>query len=158
MLGAFGLSPKPVNFSDFNDPQPSFLWSLRNHTLIPSQSYGYTAGAAYVGKGIGASLVLGGYDTSRFKTNNLTISFGPDDSRPLLVGLQSVQADNTLLGTISLLPQGIYALIDSTVPEIWLPISACEIFEAAFGERSFFHHYDALLKQWHILGPLGSHF
>lgn len=34
---------------------------------------------------------------------------------------------------MSLLPTGIYTLIDSTVPEIWLPLPACTVFESAFG-------------------------
>lgn len=46
-LGIFGLGPKPSNFSDFNDPQPSFMRSLADQDLIPSLSYGYTAGAKY---------------------------------------------------------------------------------------------------------------
>jgi hypothetical protein len=122
MFGVFGLGPKPTNFSDFNDPQPSFMWSLRNQSIIPSASYGYSPGAAYVRQGVGASLILGGYDASRSDSNNLTVSFGGADNSPgLVVGLQSIQADQTLLGMVSLLLQGILALIDSTVPEIWLP-------------------------------------
>ena len=46
-LGLFGLSPRPTNFTDFNDPQPSFLQTLYNRSLIPSLSWSYTAGAAY---------------------------------------------------------------------------------------------------------------
>ncbi|TVY55363.1 hypothetical protein LCER1_G005644 [Lachnellula cervina] len=132
-FGIFDLGPKPTNFSDFNDPQPSFLWSLHNQSIIPSLSYGYSAGTAYVGEGVGASVVLGGYDALRLDSNNLTIPLGPDDSRSLLMGLQSIQANNTLQGTTSLLSQGIFTFIDSTVPEIWLPIPECKAFETAFG-------------------------
>jgi hypothetical protein len=46
-LGHFGLDQKPTNFSNMNDPQPSFLRALRNDKKIPSMSYGYTAGAYY---------------------------------------------------------------------------------------------------------------
>jgi hypothetical protein len=46
-LGHFGLSPRPTNFSDFNDPKPSFIQTLRNKSLIPSLSWSYTAGAYY---------------------------------------------------------------------------------------------------------------
>lgn len=46
-LGIFGLGPKPANFSSFNDPQPSFMRTLVDQKLIPSLSYGYTAGAKY---------------------------------------------------------------------------------------------------------------
>jgi hypothetical protein len=46
-LGTFGLTPRPTNFSDFNDPQPSFVETLKNKSIIPSLSWSYTAGAAY---------------------------------------------------------------------------------------------------------------
>ena len=44
-LGIFGLGPKPANFSTANDPQPSFMRTLVDQKLIPSLSYGYTAGS-----------------------------------------------------------------------------------------------------------------
>jgi hypothetical protein len=134
LFGVFGLGPKPTNFTDgFNDPQPSFMWSLKNQSMIPSISYGYTAGAPYRLKKVLGSLTLGGYDASRFTPNNLTFPFSTDDSRILTVGIQTIMASNTLRGVMSLLPVGILALIDSTVPEIWLPEAACTIFEQAFG-------------------------
>jgi hypothetical protein len=46
-LGSIGLDPEPSNFSTMNDPQPSYLAALRNQSLIPSLSWGYTAGAYY---------------------------------------------------------------------------------------------------------------
>jgi len=46
-LGQVGLGPKPANFSDFNDPIPSYMRTLANENMIPSWSYGYTAGAEY---------------------------------------------------------------------------------------------------------------
>ena len=56
-LGIFGLGPKPANFSGFNDPQPSFMRSLVNRNMIPSLSFGYTAGAKYSKlRGIGNNL------------------------------------------------------------------------------------------------------
>lgn len=135
LYGVFGLGPKPTNFTDFNQPQPSFMWSLKNQSIIPSLSWAYTAGAPYSAKKVLGSLTLGGYDSSRFAPNNMSFPFGSDDSRPLIVGLQGIQATNTLHGVMSLLPvgNGILSFIDSTVPEIWLPESACTIFETAFG-------------------------
>lgn len=109
------------------------MWSLYNQSFIPSRSFGYTAGAPYQLKKVLGSLTLGGYDASRFTPNNMTFPFSQDDSRSLTVGLQAIEATNTLLGVASLLPVGILSLIDSTVPEIWLPVSACTIFEKAFG-------------------------
>lgn len=46
-LGLFGLGPKPANFSDFNDPTPSFMRNLVDQRIIPTKSFGYTAGAHY---------------------------------------------------------------------------------------------------------------
>ena len=46
-LGYFGLTPRPTNFTTFNDPHPSYLHNLKNQSLIPSESWGYTAGAHY---------------------------------------------------------------------------------------------------------------
>lgn len=46
-LGIFGLGPRPVNFSNFDYPVPSFMQSLKDHGKIASLSYGYTAGASY---------------------------------------------------------------------------------------------------------------
>lgn len=46
-LGSFGLGVKPINFTNLDDPQPSFMQALKNQNMIPSLSYGYTAGASY---------------------------------------------------------------------------------------------------------------
>lgn len=44
--GYLGLGIQPTNFTDAN--QPTFLISMvQNESLIPSHSYGYTAGAYY---------------------------------------------------------------------------------------------------------------
>lgn len=45
--GVFGLNHQPSNFTTLNDPKPSFLSSLKSQNLIPSLSWGYTAGASY---------------------------------------------------------------------------------------------------------------
>ena len=45
--GLFGLSPKGSNFSEFDNPQPSYITNLKNQNMIPSLSFGYTAGAYY---------------------------------------------------------------------------------------------------------------
>ncbi len=94
------------------------MWSLKNQSIIPSLSWGYTAGAPYRLKKVLGSLTLGGYDASRFTPNQMNFTFSADDSRSLTVGLQAVQATGTFQGVMSLLPSGILSLIDSTVPEI----------------------------------------
>ena len=128
-IGSLGISPQPELFGNFNDGFPSLLTTLRNQSLIPSLSWGYTAGAFYQQPSIYGSLTLGGYDTTRFIPNGVTITFGADSSRDLLVGIQQITSDT--LDT-PLLSNGIYAFIDSMVPHMWLPISVCSAFEQAF--------------------------
>ena len=76
---------------------------------------------------------MGGYDQSRFIPNNVSFDFDSDDSRPLTLAVQSITANNTLQGDVTPLALSILSLIDSTVPHIWLPKSACLAFEQAFG-------------------------
>ena len=131
-LGIFGLNPRPTNFTTFADPQTSFVQALADNKTIPSVSWAYTAGNQYRLDKVFGSFTLGGYDTNRFISNNVTFSFYPDVSRDLSVNLQSIRTDKT--SPSNLLPGGsISIFIDSTVPELWLPESACAAFESAFG-------------------------
>jgi len=108
------------------------MGTLRNQSLIPSSSWAYTAGAYYNNPPSFGSLTLGGYDTTQFvaQNNSISFSFGADLSRDLLVSLTSITYDT--LGSSPLLAQKIDIFIDSLVSEIWLPVSACQAFEAAF--------------------------
>lgn len=45
--GFFGVTKNPTNFTEFNDPQPSFLSRLSEQNKIPSRSFAYSAGAYY---------------------------------------------------------------------------------------------------------------
>jgi hypothetical protein len=45
-LGLFGLDPRSSNFTN-SPPIPSYIQNLRNQSLIPSVSWGYTAGNQY---------------------------------------------------------------------------------------------------------------
>lgn len=129
-IGSFGLSPRAVNISTLDDPQPSFLGALAQQNKTPSTSWAYTAGAYYRQPTAFGSLTLGGYDTARFVQNDVTFPFGPDANRDLLIPIQSITSDaanGPLLSTV------IYAFIDSLVPHIWLPLEACQAFEQAFG-------------------------
>ncbi|KAH8652726.1 aspartic peptidase domain-containing protein [Tricladium varicosporioides] len=132
MFGVFGVRPRETAFVDATRPQPSFLSSLRNQTLIPSLSYGYSAGASYRNSAL-ASLTLGGYDASLFTPNNINFTLNANATREMIVGVQTILGENTLAGTASLLPKGIKASLDSTIPELWLPSEACSIFERSFG-------------------------
>ena len=46
-VGIIGLNQQPTNLSNFTHPYPSLLTTLRTQDLIPSLSWGYTAGAYY---------------------------------------------------------------------------------------------------------------
>ena len=46
-VGMFGLGNQPTYFTDFSEPHPSFLSTLKSKNLIPSLSWSYTAGAQY---------------------------------------------------------------------------------------------------------------
>ena len=126
--GMLGMTSRGTNFTDFNNPEPSILTSLRNQGKIASSTWSYTAGAQYTPKKTFGSLTFGGYDSTRRVPNNVTITFGEDISRDLLVGIQSINS-----GSDSLLPNGTVAFVDSTVSHIWLPLEACKRFEEVFG-------------------------
>ncbi|KAJ4301363.1 hypothetical protein N0V90_003455 [Kalmusia sp. IMI 367209] len=132
-VGQFGLSPKPSNFSELDNPQPSYIQTLKDKNQIPSVSYGYTAGAYYKTPKVHGSLTLGGYDASRFVANDITFPFDADDDRPTSLTIQSITAQNTLERTVTLLRDPTYVWIDSTVPHMWLPEDVCDRFEKAFG-------------------------
>ena len=63
----------------------------------------------------------------------MSFSLAPDISRDIVVGLQSITAKDANGSTTSLLPSPILTFIDSTVPYIYLPLEACQLFEDAFG-------------------------
>ena len=127
-IGSLGITSRPVNFTNFTDPFPSMLGTLWNNKQIPSLSFGYTAGAIYQPKPEFGSLTFGGYDSTRFQPENLTIAITPDTTRDLLVGIIAIES-----GQHSLLPTQIVSYIDSTVAQIWLPVAACQRFESVFG-------------------------
>ncbi|KAL8702642.1 MAG: hypothetical protein Q9201_004189 [Fulgogasparrea decipioides] len=80
------------------------------------------------------SLTLGGYDASRFIPNDLTIPFHQQDIRDLTVNINAISmiSEDGSQRT-DLLIDGISALIDSTIPGIYLPVEVCQRFEDAFG-------------------------
>ncbi|TVY27669.1 Candidapepsin-8 [Lachnellula hyalina] len=135
--GVFGLDATPSNFTTLNDPQASYLATLRNQSRIPSTSWGYTAGAAYRYSMVQGILTLGGYDASRFSSQNITLHFYDAVSRRFLVQLSAIKYIPTGLSTTTttttLASDPISLYIDSTVPYIYLPGAICKKFESAFG-------------------------
>ena len=78
------------------------------------------------------SLTLGGYDASRLTPNDVSFSFSSQIERQLTVAIQGISVTNSMAES-QLLTQGIFALVDSTIPHLWLPVSVCQAFEDAFG-------------------------
>lgn len=128
-LGALGLGYAKTTFRA-NERVDSMLVGMQGNGIIPSQSFGYTAGASY--RNATASLTLGGYDESRI-SKVLSVPLSSDSpEKPLSIGLQSIVVANSLNGTQNLLHQPIIIPIDSSVAELWLPESVCDVFAAAF--------------------------
>ena len=50
-----------------------------------------------------------------------------------MVGILSITATETINNNITLLSNDIAALVDTTLPFTWLPLSICQVFEKAFG-------------------------
>ncbi|KAF2259386.1 acid protease [Lojkania enalia] len=134
-MGIFGLGNKAIQAGDNSKFPflPNFA-DANNGSIIPSESYGYTAGAHYQndGKGVLGSLVLGGFDQSRFSEQNTTISIANDAS--LLVGVQGIgyRPDPDIDPNEYSFPSGFLATIDSTLPYLWLPDEVCDQFAQRF--------------------------
>ncbi|KAL8849162.1 MAG: hypothetical protein Q9221_005839 [Calogaya cf. arnoldii] len=131
--GILGLQQQPMNLSDFSQPQKTFLSTLREQNLIPSLSWAYTAGARYRSKGSFGSLTFGGSDLSKYVPTNVSFSLAEDVARDLVVGIKSITSTFINGSVSSLLPSPTLAFIDSTVPYLYLPQDACEVFESVLG-------------------------
>ncbi|CAD6594440.1 MAG: hypothetical protein ASARMPRED_009441 [Alectoria sarmentosa] len=131
-LGIFGLNPRSTNFSTLDDPIPSYMANMKNRSMIPSLSWGYTAGNQYRLGTVLGSLTLGGFDSSRFVANDVTFAFNQVDERDLTVDIESIVM-TTSNNSVHLLNNSIAAYVDSTIPYFYLPLEVCQHFEHAFG-------------------------
>ncbi|KAF2188981.1 acid protease [Zopfia rhizophila CBS 207.26] len=136
-MGSFGLSATPVNLG--TGPVAPFLVNFREFNNTPSLSYGYTAGAHYRNnsKGIPGSLILGGFDRSRFSIQGTSIPMPSTSNSSLVVGVQSIDYSpdrDVESNVLSLMndSKGFLATIDSTLPYLWLPQAICDKFEETF--------------------------
>lgn len=131
-LGILGLSARPVNITDWNDQYESPLTALVANETVGSSFWAYTAGARYRTPQAYGSLTLGGYDSARGNVDNvLEVSFGVNTYRDLELVLKGVGISSPD-GTTTMRDLSIWMFVDSTIPEIWLPVSACQAFESAF--------------------------
>ncbi|CAF9910717.1 MAG: hypothetical protein ALECFALPRED_006806 [Alectoria fallacina] len=142
-LGFFGLGVEPTNFT--SDDKPTFLDSMvETMGLIPSHSYGYTAGAYYRLKNVPASLVLGGFDANRFEPHDITFDLDPNQNPVVALNEITVTAQPLPSSNVSIeWPSNSLILlgsdeanlftIDSSTPYLWLPEAVCLKFAKAFG-------------------------
>ncbi|KAI7328029.1 acid protease [Hortaea werneckii] len=134
-LGSLGLGSAQANFSTENENIPSLITSLKTKNLTGSASFGYAAGAAYASPADYGSLVIGGYDKTRSQGDILSIPLGGPNNQTLGVSVVNILAENTANGTVSLWRDStpMVATIDSTVSQLWLPQSVCDLFASTFG-------------------------
>lgn len=126
--GLLGLNDQPLNITSSFDNYTSPLSTLRKAEVIPSSFWAYNAGARYLESRPLASLTLGGYDAGRGGElkDALKVNMAPSDFRDLVISVERIS-----IGERTVEPK-IEAYIDSIIPELWLPESACKIFEDAF--------------------------
>ncbi|KAG7104496.1 hypothetical protein HYQ44_015808 [Verticillium longisporum] len=141
--GYIGLGINQGRFGDQIAESP-LTQAVKEYGLVPSYSYGYTAGASYIGSsGVPCSLTLGGYDESRFTTHNTEFVLGQSGTTPvtLVRGISvTVPEDDTRPGNwegsgpriLSNMSTSFTALIDSSTPFLWLPAQVCDEFADAF--------------------------
>ena len=133
-LGIFGLDPRPSNFTNFDHPVPSILSNLFNQSVIPSLAWGYTAGNQYRNQQVLGSLTLGGFEQTRLIPNSVFFPFDPIENRALSVVIHQISFQSSNATSVLLDEEAkLSALIDSTIPYIYLPLEICRKFENAFG-------------------------
>lgn len=131
-MGLLGLSDQPLNISGPTDLHPSPLGTLLNSERVPSSFWAYNAGARYLDPLVYGRLTFGGFDAARGDVKKgLKVPLGLDNFRDTVVKVTDmtlrVGSDATEAVSIAF-----DAYIDSVVPELWLPASACSAFESAF--------------------------
>ncbi|EKG13670.1 Peptidase A1 [Macrophomina phaseolina MS6] len=133
-MGVIGLSPTSSSFTSISEPVKSFFRQLKQSNSIPSESYAYTAGAPYRYNKVLGNLILGGYDQARIASPpSFNFTFASDESRDLVVGVQSITATSSLNGVVAMTSTGHLSVVDSTVAELWLPTDVCDAFASNFG-------------------------
>ncbi|KAK1997260.1 eukaryotic aspartyl protease [Colletotrichum falcatum] len=141
-LGFLGLGVTKGSFGNQVAESP-LSQAVKKYGRIPSYSYGYTAGAYYMGvSGTPCSLTLGGYDESRFIKHDEEFSLDPSDGLPhalvraieVTTGQDVALPDgwNTSTRILSSMSTSFTAMIDSSTPYLWLPDAICDEFAEAF--------------------------
>ena len=84
-------------------------------------------------KGVFGSLTFGGSDLTRYEPTDVSFTLAPDVARDLVVGIQGITTRFSNGSMDSVLPSPTLAFIDSTIPWIYLPKDACQMFESQLG-------------------------
>jgi hypothetical protein len=132
-LGLLGLSGFPTYPISRNYPYNSTLQTLKNNSVVSGLTWAYTAGANYKTPKSYGSLTFGGFDESLVDMDNaLTdIDFprGPvGNGDELTLSIKSITIDGTAAESTDMV-----ALLDTMVPDLWLPKTVCDLFEDKFG-------------------------
>ncbi|EME86028.1 uncharacterized protein MYCFIDRAFT_81974 [Pseudocercospora fijiensis CIRAD86] len=138
-LGNFGLSAAQTTLP-FDTPENAtsygILTDLWKQGLIGSRVWGVNVGASY--RGTRASLTLGGYDAARGNDDGgtLTVPMNADakvNEGDLLVEVRAIGIGGGTPQARFMTGLPVTAVVDSLVPDIYLPASTCAYFEEAFG-------------------------
>lgn len=131
-LGFLGLSGRPATPVTESIPYDSPLKSLQKRSLISRLTWAYTAGAWYKIPESFGSLTFGGYDSSLVHMDEaLTgVDFERGDGNELTVTIKTITVGDAGVQPVD---QDLVALLDSVVPDIWLPKSVCDLFAEKFG-------------------------
>ncbi|OTB08212.1 hypothetical protein M426DRAFT_8019 [Hypoxylon sp. CI-4A] len=139
--GFFGLGITPGRFGGVVAQSP-IAALVEQDGIIPSHSYGYTAGAYYGGsRGVPLSLTLGGYDVNRFEPHDTKFSLNATTRQPevLVRSITASVSDAASAPTswpASSFPllsfnESVTALLDSSTPYLWLPDAICDRFASS---------------------------
>ena len=134
-LGLFGLSPYSSPLPSTTAQLTTYMSTLNQSSLIPSMSWSYTAGNQYRSGPAYGSLILGGYDTSRFEPNDILFPFNDTNAGDFIVNIGSTFLLNSSgpLLTLATQDESLAVRIDSTTPYIILPETVYTQFEDTFG-------------------------
>jgi hypothetical protein len=129
LLGLSGFESYPVTAST---PYNSTLQTLKNNSAVSGLTWAYTAGANYRTPKSYGSLTFGGFDESLVDMDNALTSvefpriYGKGDE--LTLNIKSIAVGDTAAKSTDMI-----ALLDTMVPDLWLPETVCDLFEDKFG-------------------------
>lgn len=133
-LGLFGLSYWSSWPADDATWYPSPLQELVNMSVVSSATWGYTAGARYRSEEARGSLTFGGYDSSRVNMSEALsdIPFTNRTGQELMLTISKVTfgaSDYPEMHSVNVES----VVLDSSIPDIWLPDDICSMFENQYG-------------------------